>query len=121
MPKNRLMAGTFHLAPLHVSMTEGAKTELGVVPSVESFLLYHVRKLRSGGTELEWLRPNGLGFSRRLPALANATDCRAGSNFQTPNRPDLVRRQAVGYNPLFGAHADSSILMLRSWFSCCWC
>ena len=40
------------------------------------------------------------GFSRRLAALANATDVRAGTDSATQKTPDLVRRKAVGYNPL---------------------
>ena len=39
-------------------------------------------------------------------AIANATDYRAGREFETQNCPDLARRQAVGYNPVFGGAAS---------------
>jgi hypothetical protein len=42
--------------------------------------------------------PNGLPFSRRLAALANASEIAAGSDSKTQKTPDLARRKAVGCN-----------------------
>jgi hypothetical protein len=45
------------------------------------------------------------GFSCRLAALANATKIDAGTDSKTQKTPDLVRRKAVGCNPMFGGTA----------------
>jgi len=41
---------------------------------------------------------NALRISRCLAALANATDSWVGKDTKTQNRPELARRQAVGWN-----------------------
>jgi hypothetical protein len=43
-------------------------------------------------------RAQRLVFSRRLAALVNATDSRAGKDTKTQKTPDLARRKAVGCN-----------------------
>lgn len=43
-----------------------------------------------------------LVFSRRLAAVANATEIRAGTDSKTQKSPDLVPRKAVGCNTLLG-------------------
>jgi hypothetical protein len=52
------------------------------------------------------------GFSRRLAALANATDIKADMSSKTQKTPDLARRKAVGCNPLLGALATRIICEL---------
>jgi hypothetical protein len=55
------------------------------------------------------------GFSRRLPAPIGGTCGRADSDFYTANRPDLARRQAVGYNHCWTA----GLVILYNWQGCC--
>lgn len=39
-------------------------------------------------------------FSRRLAAIANATDSQAGTDSKTQKSSDLARRKAVGWNTM---------------------
>jgi len=54
------------------------------------------------GTGYDGLPPNGLRFSCRLAAFANATEVRVVVDSKTQNSSDLARRKAVNCNRLFG-------------------
>jgi len=55
------------------------------------------------------LPANGLPISRRLTALANATNIRTGTASKTQKSPDLARRKAVGCMGVFGGAAVWSL------------
>ena len=57
---------------------------------------------------------NGLVFSCRLPALANAADLRADTASETQKSRDLARRKAVSWNTMLdGGLATRSEMLQR--------
>jgi len=48
-------------------------------------------------------------FSRRLAAVANATEIAAGTDSKTQKSPDLARRKAVGCNTVLARNRGRTL------------
>jgi len=76
---------------------------------------YYVRtRMNYPGHRRHWeyvSLPNDLRVSRRLTALANATEVEAGTVSKTQKSYDLARRKAVGYMPVLGRPNCSSMAL----------
>jgi len=74
--------------------------KMAAIGFAKQLKVYHLTSARLTLTTIG--RPNGLRFSCRLAAFANANELRVVVDSKTQNSPDLARRKAVNCNRLFG-------------------